>query len=297
MRIVVGSSSLVFRFFMARYARFRRRSSRTSRYNRRIVGYGTRRVMRQRVSRIEPDQVRRTRFTATKIGNCNLNLAQTEANRVRCGRTNGTLLVDPNINAGTIWRSVVHVNGLGRGPLSGQRVGERIHMLSLHLSGSMFYNPFATTANNEIISGALTQASFVDRSYLLLLVYFPGRIAVPEPPSMQALFDDSYPSTRTAPSRDSMFNPRVIWTRRGRLQVEPNGSQYACSSRSRHDFDVKIPLNLPARYLANSDGGTINHMISGQLCLYFVSNLQYDGAFPGMTPYFVGRMQLYFCDV
>ena len=122
---------------MARYARFRRRSSRTSRYNRRIVGYGIRRVMRQRVSRIEPDQVRRTRYTATKIGNCNLNLNQVEANRVRCGRTNGSLLVDPNINAGTIWRSVVHVNGLGRGPLSGQRVGERIHMLSLHLSGSL----------------------------------------------------------------------------------------------------------------------------------------------------------------
>lgn len=277
----------------------RRFTRRRPRFNRRKLGMGTQVVRRQSGARVQSLYTRQPRVVATRLHDFEIRDVGNWGNVLAFSNSRGPLVADGSGSGQAyFYRSCVWLNQVPHGSSIGSRLSRHIKMISLHLSMSIFYNP-QTTGTGNVPKFASTDTSSVDRSYVVFLVYLPDHGMMTEAPEMDLLLQSPI-ETQSELQLAGYIRPQILWSKRGRLVLDPVSSgsgtiiDYAPGTRSRHDIDVKIPLNLPATYTSHVSGTpAITDIVSGRLLLYCVGNVPYVGAVR-VVPYASLRARLAF---
>lgn len=256
-----------------RRRRFGRRSSRR-RYIRR--GYGRRSMRGTGYSSTGPAQrylQPRTSYNFPRVQTTHF--WQTAPVGIFCNSTT----INPNVGfpyfvSGAVLNGVPTANGITG------RIGNRILMQSLLLTGHVRYQPFTTSGGGASYRGDLFSPAEPSMHCVLFLVYFSGR----QPPDTSMLphpytdFLQNQSATNPQPRLDPPHPYRVIWRKRYRFDLSPlsggteDDPEYALSRGTLFEVNKKIRLNLPTVFAdAPAPEPTWDTIRQGQLqlmCFY-----------------------------
>lgn len=197
------------------------------------------------------------------------------------------------------------LNGMSRGTSINDRLGNRIHMMSLVITGEIKFNPFRTNATDFTSSGAISSQWQLQQDCALIIAYLPSRNTLI--PDLGEYYDndgDAVVSTWSLPRIDSVPNMKILYRKDYQFKCADayagTTGHTAIAPAALRRVKIKLPLGLKTAFVNNAATDPSVHEIdTGALVLYFLGDYGSTASPPyGFNrPYFKFESRLAFTNL
>lgn len=176
------------------------------------------------------------------------------------------------------------LNPITRGTSILNRLGNRIQMMSLVLTGEIKFNPFRSDFTTFQSSGAITAQWQLQQDCSIVIAYCPDRkLTTPDLSEYYSPDADGVVSTWSLPRIDTLPSMKILYRRDYQFRSIENfsgtaGQNYTAPSVLKR-VKIKLPLNLRTSYTNSATGvPLVADIDAGALYFFFL------GDYAGVTP-------------
>lgn len=197
------------------------------------------------------------------------------------------------------------LNAVSRGTAINNRLGNRIHMMSLVITGEIKFNPFRTSATDFTQSGAITAQYHLQQDCSLIIAYLPSRFAaIPDLNEYYDVDGDAVVSTWSLPRIDTVPNMKILYRKDFQFKCADayagTSGHTAISPAALRRVKIKLPLGLKAAFVNNAaTDPSLGEIDTGALIMYFLGDYGSTASPPyGYNrPYFKFESRLAFTNL